>query len=266
MADLPAAAPRVTPYELVFAALENGAFVRIREEAQRRGRDTRHLDDFLLLGFVGATLQEMIPAAASAEALDEYTALLFAGYRFWDTGRRLYVLSDAAATRLTEPVYPMGDWRFAAPPACYVQLPYQRVWARVGTDAPFEPVDGFFASTDDTAPADGAEAEVHVLLVLGVRPDRPGLSLIPHRMTVEPRSAAARGERPSREGAPAFANALPGGERRGFRALVTAGELEALVLRTAHALDRLAPSLVPLPLPTSPGDATATTLRALLLP
>lgn len=266
MADLPAAPPRITPYELVFASMEDGAFVRIREEAQRRGRDSRRLDEFLLLGFVGATLQEMIPAEASAEALDEYTALLFAGYRFWETGRRLYVVSEGASARLTEPVYPMGDWRFAAPPACYVQLPYQRVWARVGTNAPFEPVDGFFVSTDDTAPMEGAEAEVHVLLVLGVRRDRPGLSLIPHRMTVDPRTAAARGERPSRDGAPAFANALPGGERRDFRALVTAGELEAIVLRTAHALDRLAPSLVPLPARAHSDDPAITSLPAVLLP
>ena len=249
--------------------MEDGALARIRQEAERRGRDTRRQDDFLLLGFVGATLQEMIPENAPAEALDQYMALLFAGYRFWDTGRRLYVLSEAATARLTTPSYAMGDWRLAMPPACYVQLPYQRVWARVDADAPFEPVDGYFASTDDTAPADGVAATVDILLVLGLRRDRPGLSLIPHRMTVEAREAPARAEHPPRDGGSAFANVLPGGERRDYRALVDTSELEALVLRTAHALDRESRSLVAIPAPapsTISSDPPMTTLPSVLLP
>ena len=34
-----------------------------------------------------------------------------------------------------------------------------------------------------------------------------------------------------------FANAIPGGERKGYRTLATTSELEALVIRALHHLD-----------------------------
>ena len=35
----------------------------------------------------------------------------------------------------------------------------------------------------------------------------------------------------------AYANAIPGGERKGYRTLATTSELEALVIRALHYLD-----------------------------
>jgi hypothetical protein len=112
------------------------------------------------------------------------------------------------------------------------------VWARVAPDAPFEPVDGCFIAVEDTATASPAGAHLRALLVLGFRPERPGISLVAHHTDLDPTAAAARADHPWREDAAPFANAIPGGERRGFHALTTTSELEAIVLRVLHELDR----------------------------
>jgi hypothetical protein len=228
---------RITPYELILEPLETTDFPAIRAEAEQRGTDTRRRDQFLLLGHVGATLKEMVPDDAPTEALDEYGELLYQGFQFWDFGRRLYVFDETVTARLTAPEYDFGDWVLAAPPACYIQLPYQRLWARVATEAPYEPVDGFFMVVDDTAPAPEAGAHLRAQLILGFRRDRPGLSLVSYRTDLDPRRAARHARSPWREDAPPFESAIPGGERRGYKTLATTSELEALALRALHYLD-----------------------------
>lgn len=228
---------RITPYELILESLEHDAFPAIRAEAEQRGRDTREHDDFLLLGLVGATLSSMIADEAPPEALDQYGELLWQGYRFWTTGRRIYVFDEAITARLTAPAYDTGGWELAAPPAAYLQFPYQRLWARVTPDAPFEPVDGCFVTTNAELAAGGDPVELRVLLVLGLRADRPGVSLVFHRLTVEPGDVARLARAPWRGDAQPFASAMPGGDRKGLRTIATEGELEALVLRAFHVLD-----------------------------
>jgi hypothetical protein len=212
---------RITPYELILEPLETTEFPAIRAEAEQRGTDTRRRDQFLLLGHVGAALKEMVADDAPTEALDEYGELLFQGFQFWDFGRRLYALDEAVTARLTAPEYDFGDWVLAAPPSCYVQLPYQRLWARVATEAPYEPVE--------------AGAHLRAQLILGFRRDRPGVSLVSYRTDLDPHTAARHN--PWRENAPPFDSAIPGGERRGYKTIATTSELEALALRTLHYLD-----------------------------
>lgn len=228
---------RTTPYEIILEPLEQTAFPAIAAEAAQRGVDARRRDQFLLLGQVGATLKDIVPDDAPPDALEEYGELLYQGYQFWVFGRRLYVLDDAVTERLTAPQLDLGDWSLAAPPACYIQLPYQRVWARVSAEAAFEPVDGCFAVVDDTAPAPDAGAHLRLQLILGLRRDRPGISLVSYRTDLDPSTAARLAQSPWRENAPAFSNAIPGGELRGLRSLVTTSELEALVLRVFQYLD-----------------------------
>ncbi|HEX6534642.1 MAG TPA: hypothetical protein VF041_08590 [Gemmatimonadaceae bacterium] len=242
---------RITPYEVILEPLEQTAFTVITAEAEQRGVDARRRDQFLLLGHVGATLKEIVPDDAPPEAIDEYGELLYQGYQFWTFGRRLYVLDETVTERLTAPSYPLDDWELAAPPACYIQLPYQRVWARVAAEAAFEPVDGCFAIVDDTAPAPDAGAHLRVQLVLGFRRDRPGVSLVSYRTDLDPRTAPRHAESPWREDTHPFANAIPGGERRNLRSIVTTSELEAFVLRTFHHLDTH-----PLALHLEPGSET----------
>lgn len=228
---------RITPYELIMEPLEGSTFPAINAEAEQRGKDTRRRDQFLLLGSVGAALDEIVPDDSPTEALDEYGELLYQGFEFWNFGRRLYSFSPEVTEQLTASEYAMDDWILAAPPSSYLQFPYQLLWARVATDEPFEPVDGCFVVVDETAPAPQAGAHMRAQLVLGVRAERPGVSLVSYRTDFDPNSASRMSHAPWREGSNAFSNAIPGGERKGYRTLATTSELEALIVRAFHYLD-----------------------------
>jgi hypothetical protein len=228
---------RLTPYELILEPLEREDFPAIRAEGEQRGSDVHRRDQFLLLGHAGAALDEMVTEDADPASLDEYGELLYQGFQFWSYGRRLYSLEDAVTSLLTESEYKMDDWIFAAPPACYLQFPYQKLWARVSADAPYEPLDGIFAVAAETEQRAGAGAHLRVQMVLGLRPDRPGVSLVSYRDDLDPAKVAARAEHPWRAEGGAYSNAIPGGERMGYRTLATTSELEALVIRSFHYLD-----------------------------
>jgi hypothetical protein len=228
---------RLTPYELILEPLEREEFPAIRAEGEQRGSDVHRRDQFLLLGHAGATLGEIVPDDADPESLDEYGELLYQGYQFWAYGRRLYSLESSVTELLTEPEYDLGDWIFAAPPACYLQFPYQKLWARVAADAPYEPLDGVFVVSANTEERADSGVHVRVQMVLGLRPDRPGVSLVSYRDDLDPARVAARATRPWRAEGVAYANAIPGGERMGYRTLATTSELEALVIRALHYLD-----------------------------
>lgn len=179
----------------------------------------------------------MVTDDADPAAMDEYGELLYQGFQFWSYGRRLYSFEDSVTARLTEPDYQMGDWIFAAPPASYLQFPYQKLWARVSADAPYEPLDGLFAVAAETEQRADSGAHLRVQMVLGLRPDRPGVSLVSYRDDLDPAKVAARAAHPWRAEGVAYANAIPGGERMGYRTLATTSELEALVIRAFHYLD-----------------------------
>jgi hypothetical protein len=157
----------------------------------------------------------------------------------------MYELEERVSEHLTQPRLDLRGWIFAGPPSCYFQFPYQRLWARVSLEAPFEPVDGCFVVTDDTAPAPGAGAHLRTQLVLGLRPERSGISLVSYCTDLNPNSAAEKASRPWRDDAEPFENAIPGGDRKGYKALVTTSELEALVIRALFFLDRNVSALRP---------------------
>lgn len=251
------AEPRVTPYELILEPLEPDAFPEIRAEAEQRGRDALRHDDFLLLGLVGATLSSMIADDAPPEAVDQYGELLWQGYRFWAAGRRFYTFGEAITTKLIAPQYDMRGWQLAAPPSCYLQFPNQRLWTRVALDAPFEPVDGCFVTADETTIDERTLVDLRILLVLGLRPERPGVSLVIAHVELAPRDAEERAAAPWLAGEDAFSTSLPGGEKRGLRTLSTQGELEALVLRSLHTLDARPKQLIAHPAqPAAPAGAS----------
>lgn len=228
---------RLTPYELILEPLEREDFPAIRAEGEQRGSDVHRRDQFLLLGHAGATLDQIVPEDADPESLDEYGELLYQGFQFWTYGRRLYSFESPVTALLTEPEYQLGDWIFAAPPASYLQFPYQKLWARVAADAPYEPLDGVFVVAANTEERADSGVHVRVQMVLGLRPDRPGVSLVSYRDDLDPTKVAARAVRPWRAEGAAYANAIPGGERMGYRTLATTSELEALVIRAFHYLD-----------------------------
>jgi hypothetical protein len=222
-----------TPYDLVFgdARFESDVFPALEAEADARGIDAASPDSFMLLGQVGVLLRELpAPEPASAHAaVTAFGALLFHAFHFRRHGRRIWSAGDAALEQIVggDPL-PTG-WVVAAPhPAGYVILPHQRLWSRVDEAAPAEPVHGFFW-TMAASDASGAQRRLHVLLALGVRPARPGLSVIPAAVALEQPAdwlhAAARAE-----GAD-FANVLPGGELRSLHAVVSPAEALKLAAR-----------------------------------
>ncbi len=242
---------RITPYEVILGSLESTVFPAIQIEGEQRGVDVRRRDQFVLLGHVGAVLREIVSDEAPPESLEEYSELLYHGFQFWVSGRRLYAFDEDVTAVLTSRSYDFGGWELAAPPACYLQFPNQRLWARVAADAPWEPVDGCTVVVDETEAAPDSGAHMRVQVSLGFRLDRPGLSLISYRTDLEPTQAATFGELPWREDGDAFASTIPGGDRSGLRTLATTSELQALVLRALHWLDRRHATLSPAPAGTA---------------
>ena len=228
---------RITPYELILEPLERDDFPAIRTEGEQRGSDVHRRDQFLLLGHAGAALDEMVTDDADPASLDEYGELLYQGYQFWTFGRRLYSFDEGVTELLTSPDYEIGDWIFAGPPASYLQFPYQRIWARVAADAPYEPLDGIFTVAAETQEHADSGTHLRAQMVLGLRPDRPGVSLVSYRDDIDPMKVAVRAEHPWRAEGVAYANAISGGDRMGYRTLATTSELEALVIRAFHYLD-----------------------------
>ncbi|MFN2397057.1 MAG: hypothetical protein ABR543_00195 [Gemmatimonadaceae bacterium] len=224
---------QVQPYEVILGPLEAAAFPAIEREAVQRGTDTLRHDLFLLLGQVGATLKRIVPDEAPADAVGQYAELLYHGYHFWSFGKPLHVFDDEATTELTMSTCDFGAWDGSLPsPTCrYFRFPYQRIWARVAADAPFEPVDGVFVVTMKTTPSPGATTHLRSLLVLGFRVERMGASLVSYSTDLDSATTLAHAREPCRDGAPAFSNAIPGGERKDYRAILTTSELEALAVR-----------------------------------
>lgn len=248
-------AARRTPYELIFGAgaFEEEHFPAIRAEAQERGVDATDPERFVMLASVGALLREL-PAEGGAAALHELGLLLFHGYHFWRFGRVVYLVERGLVERLAAQPPVVGEWELTPPhPAGYLQLPRNLVWARIGESAPAEPVDGLFwtmAGGDD--PAAPPYARLDALLALGLRSDRPGLSVVPvgaplpdgpghwadmrarERATGEAEATGASeatGATGAIDAVPAadFANVLPGGELGGLLSLVNEAEVLKLI-------------------------------------
>lgn len=238
---------RLTPFELVFGAelFEASVFPDIQQELEARGLETPPPERFLFLTTVGKLLRMIAgseppggepggeaaadPGAvadageaaepASSEGVDEYGALLYQAFRFWRDGRQLFVLEEGALRQMlddtgavTEPVRPPH-------PSGYVQLPRHLVWARAGEEQP-EPVDGLFWAWQE---ADEGPHRLDVLLVLGMRPDRPGFSVVPVAAELEQGRPGDWGAR-ARPGGEDFANVLPGGELDALFAVATPAE------------------------------------------
>lgn len=225
-------AGRLTPYELVFSAgrFEAQAFPRILTEIEARGAGVLAPERFLVLESVGAVLRELAGDEAGADVYGWYGALLFQAWHSWRFGRRVLSVEETLARRLVESAAPVGRWELTPPhPAGYVRLPRHLFWARVEEEATPEPVDGFFwtmPGRDDpeTPPFD----RMDVLLVLGMRPGRPGFGTIPVGVELAGVPPGHWADADARPGEDDFANVLPGGELHGWFGLVT--ELEVLKL------------------------------------
>lgn len=228
--------PYLTPYELAFGepGFETRIFPGIMREAEALGEDPSRWDRFGFLSRVSEALRDLVPPDAPYEMVAEYRSLFFHAFNFWRYGRRLFVLEQAVARYLVEAAPGLDGWEFTPPhPSLYVQLPPRLFWASIATDAAPEPVDGFFVTLarghDPLGPTYG---DLNVLMVLGLRRDRAGFSVIPFDTEVGPGISSTWLEAPGREGAADFANILPGGEMAGLYSILTNTEALKLLART----------------------------------
>jgi hypothetical protein len=158
--------------------------------------------------------------------LHRFGPLAYHAISFASAGHPLYVLSTHAARYLVEGA-PDGE---PTPPseAGYVQLPQHLFWTRAGGGSP-ESVDGIFWSATPSG-------RLHALLVTGIRPDRPGLGVVP--LPAGPLDEAATWlDLEARVEEEDFATDLPGAELDALYEIRTAGEVFKLLGRFFAHLD-----------------------------
>jgi hypothetical protein len=242
---------RITPFDLIFGepAFDQAHFELIAEQAATQ--PARTPTELFMLPAAGTLLRELMPADDAAgrhrELVEQASALLFHAFRFWLYGRRTWVMGETTTrSLLDEPASsdgiaglqtaaikghapPRSGTVQAPAPAGYVQLPRNLLWTRVAEEAAAEPVDGFFWSmpTED----EGASVpRIDLLLALGVRRGRPGISIV----DVSAAGADALqhwADVQARPDGDDFANILPGGELQQYRGLVTRTEALKLAAR-----------------------------------
>jgi hypothetical protein len=234
-------ATRVTPYELAFGeeGFEERLFAAVQAEADRVGIDPLRYDQFTLLHGVSDALHEIVPPDADPDARDQHRAILFHSFNFWRFGRRLYLAGSPVARYLVEAAPGLRGWDLTAPYASlYLQLPPRLFWASIASDTPPEPVDGFFVTVaDSTDPLGEPFRHLHGLMVLGIRRNRAGFSVIPFETETGEGIAAEWAEAPGRDRGRDFESVLPGGELAGMYSILTTVEALKLVARCLWYID-----------------------------
>ncbi len=223
---------RVTPFELLLPeeGFADQRFPLIREEAEEREADISDPERFALLSQVGAVLREIRGEDDPPQLIQQYGVLLFHAFHFWQEGHPFFLLKTGVVRYLVGAGPKAGDWALSLPgPAGYVQLPQHLFWVPGGEDAPPESLDGFFWS------AAGGE-KLSLLVVMGIRKDRPGLSVVP--LPTLPLSAAgewaAMQVRPEGQD---FHSSLPGAELENLYSLEAGAEAVKLATRVFWYLD-----------------------------
>jgi hypothetical protein len=223
---------RITPYELSFPDLDFARrhFAAIRREGEARGVDLGEPGAFIMLAASGQALREIRGPEDDPALIHQYGFLLYHSFHFCEAGEPLYLLQAPALRELIEKDPPGPEWTPAFPrDAAYVQLPQHLVWVRSAPGLPPESLDGFFWSR---APQD----RFGLLLALGMRSDRPGLSVVPLvELPVAEASDWTRME--MREGGGDFTSSLPGADLEGLYELRSSGEALKLAARVLWRLE-----------------------------
>jgi hypothetical protein len=195
----------------------------------------------LMLPAAGTLLRELLPEAEEStshrDVVTQTAALLFHGFRFWLHGGANFSVGETELRALLSSTQAVGEWQLRTPaPAGYLQLPRNVIWARVAEDGPAEPLDGFFWNMPAEAEMQRGE-RLDLLLCLGVRRGRPGLSLVD--VSVESAEPLQHwGDVQARPDGDDFANILPGGELQRYHGLTMQAEVLKLAARCFHHLDR----------------------------
>lgn len=200
-------APRPHPFELLLGGFRESYLPAIR--AGLRGDSDIHA--FVLAAPVLELLRELRPDGGLGDAVDDFVALVHAGYLFWREGERTVTLNEGATRQLCHIRRGVVDRsRLAVASARYIQVAPRMVWGQLTDTEPFEPLDGWFTTACD--------AGLRVVACFGVHAQRPGLSVV----TVEGR-CPVMAERT--DGTPLFAPTMPGGDAAHLFAVTDPAEL-----------------------------------------
>lgn len=219
---------RLTPYEMVFGVdgLAEREFPALAEELHRRGLVAERRDQFAG-DRVSDLLQRLAPEGSEPAALERHLELLFHSFNFWRAGCPVFAFEAAALRDLIARPPELGGWRVrAAQPSLYLELPLNLVWAAVAAEGAPEPLEGVFVHLDPREKS----VRTHLLIVLGMRPDRPGFSAAAVDVELERLSDL---EEPD-----AFHSDIPGAELAGLYSLHQSSEALLLVVRALWYLDR----------------------------
>jgi hypothetical protein len=223
---------RITPYEILLPGegFPGEHFPRIREEADERGGSVDTPESFLLLSEAALALREIRGEDDPPDLVRQHGALLYQAFHFWEAGQQFFLL-DVGVTRFLVKTGPeAGAWSPSLPGAAgYLQFPHHLIWALSGDEQLPESVDGIFWSAPDGE-------SLTLLIVMGMRKDRPGLVVVP--LPTLPLGAAApwasMAVRPEGED---FHSSLPGADLEGLYALEAGGEAVKLAMRIFWYMD-----------------------------
>lgn len=217
---------RPTPFDLVFEQAAQTVFPKIRTAMEQGGHSSRARDAFLMERDVVALLRELRPDEGLGAGIDQLAALVHHAYLFWDAGAIVVEIGRERIGDLLGARPPAGD-SAVDQPAYYAQAPERRIWAQVVSGEPHEPLDGCFVHpTPDSA-------ELRVLGVFGMHPDRFGFSVV-----------EVVGSRPAAlariDGSALFSPTLPGGAEAGLFSIAGEEELLDLGWRTKQVAGEVA--------------------------
>ena len=169
----------------------------------------------------------------SDDALTQYGRLLYHAFHYWREQKPTRRVDEDGLRWLLDEVTSVGDWTLNTPTGSgYLQLPRNVVWAEPAPGLTPEPVDGFFWRY--TEPED-EPAHLHVLLVLGVRPDRAGFSVVPATGVLDTERHWA--EVDARPDGTDFETKLPGGDMDALYSVENAAEVLKLASLCFWKLD-----------------------------
>ena len=227
---------RFTPYELSFPGLSpaRAHFDAIRSEADARQVYARDPSSFIMLAATGQAVREIRSTEDDPALIRQYGLLLYHAFHFSEQGEELYLIETGALRELLDEAPEMLEWEpslgeTVGHAAGYAQLPQHLVWVRSEEDAAPESLDGFFwvRSSDE---------HFGLLLALGMRGERPGLSVV--GLSDLPLNEACDWSRlPVREEGDDFSSSIPGSELEGLYELRSAGEALKLAARVLWRLE-----------------------------
>ena len=222
---------RLTPFDLVFTQVISSRFPSVADGLLRDEADPADRDAFLMNREAVSVIHDLVPEGGMGDAVAHLAALVHHAYLFWRGGGWTFTVDRATLDRLLRSPHPGAlSTRSGLPDAYYLQIPRQLVWGRLGTDEPYQPLDGCFVSL-------GPDVALRALGVFGLHPDRMGFAV------VEAEGEAAVWPRPDGPGDEPFAPHMDGGSKAGLYSVNDPAELLLLADRTTELVARTYPEV-----------------------